>query len=73
MSVKTKAVISIVLNTLMTLITIGIVISYFFTKNLKGGKLPWLITDLTAEAQEKAAKRFALFVLTEWNTSITKM
>ena len=33
MSVKTKAVISIVLNTLMTLITIGIVISYFFTKN----------------------------------------
>ena len=33
MSVKTKAVISIVLNTLMTIITIGIVISYFFTKN----------------------------------------
>lgn len=33
MSVKTKAVISIIINILMTVITIGIVISYFFTKN----------------------------------------
>ena len=33
MSVKTKAVISIVINTVMTLVTAGIVISYFFTKN----------------------------------------
>ncbi len=33
MSVKTKAVISIVINVLMTLITSAIVISYFFIKN----------------------------------------
>lgn len=33
MSVKSKAVISIVLNALMALITGGIVVSYFFTKN----------------------------------------
>jgi hypothetical protein len=33
MSVKTKAIVSIVINTLMTLVTAGIVISYFFTKN----------------------------------------
>ena len=33
MSVKTKAVISIVINVLMAVITTGIVISYFFTKN----------------------------------------
>lgn len=33
MSVKTKAVISIIINILMTLITAGIIISYFFIKN----------------------------------------
>jgi|GEM_PF-3471834 len=33
MSIKTKAVISIILNVVMTVTTIGIVISYFFTKN----------------------------------------
>lgn len=33
MSVKTKAVASIIINTLMTVITTGIIISYFFTEN----------------------------------------
>ena len=33
MSVKTKAAISIVINVLMAVTTVGIVISYFFTKN----------------------------------------
>lgn len=33
MSVKTKAAVSIVLNALMVLVTAGVVISYFFTKN----------------------------------------
>ena len=33
MSVKTKAAVSIVINTLMTLITAGIIVSYFFVKN----------------------------------------
>ncbi len=33
MSVKTKAVVSIIINLLMALITTGVVISYFFTKN----------------------------------------
>ena len=33
MSVKTKAAVSIVINLLMALITAGIIVSYFFTKN----------------------------------------
>lgn len=33
MSVKTKATVAIIINMLMALITVGIVISYFFTKN----------------------------------------
>lgn len=33
MSVKTKAAVSVVLNALMVLVTAGVVISYFFTKN----------------------------------------